>query len=120
MTGAPVEPLVVGAVVLVALAGVVLVALAGVGVVAAFGAGVRAAHRATQHARAVTRIGANLTRAVVTGAVIVGVQWAVLAHTTDPTAWAVAPGVPALFAGAEIARMFAVTEIVHGRKGGRR
>ncbi|MGH3889389.1 MAG: hypothetical protein ACRDSZ_22990 [Pseudonocardiaceae bacterium] len=76
MTGAPVEPLVVGAVVLVALAGVVLVALAGVGVVAAFGAGVRAAHRATQHARAVTRIGANLTRAVVTGAVIVGVQWA--------------------------------------------
>jgi hypothetical protein len=54
--------------------------------------------------------------------VIVGVQWAVVSLTTDPRAWGVALGVPALFAGAAIARMFSVTEILHttDRKGGRR
>ena len=100
--------------------GLVLLALVGVGVLAAFGAGARAAHRTTQHAREVTRMGGNLTRALGTGAVIVGVQWAVVAYTTDPRAWGVALGMPALFAGSAIARMFAVTEIVHGNKGARR
>lgn len=100
--------------------GLVLLALVGVGALAAFGAGARAAHRTTQHAREVTRMGGNLTRALGTGAVIVGVQWAVVAYTSDPRAWGVALGVPALFAGSAIARMFAVTEIVHGGKDARR
>jgi hypothetical protein len=97
--------------------GLVMLALVGVGAVAAFGAGARAAHRTTQHAREVSRMGGNLTRALVTGAVIVGVQWVVVAYTADPRAWGVALGVPALFAGSAIARMFAVTEIIHGHSG---
>lgn len=52
--------------------------------------------------------------------VIVGVQWAVVTFTTDWRAWGVALGVPALFAGSVIARMFSVTEIVHGSQGVRR
>jgi hypothetical protein len=55
-----------------------------------------------------------------TTVVIVGMQWAVVTFTTDPRAWGVALGVPALFAGAAIARMFSVTELVHGSKGTRR
>ena len=55
-----------------------------------------------------------------TTAVIVGIQWAVVAFTTDPRAWGVALGVPALFAGSVIARLFSVTEIVHANKGTRR
>jgi hypothetical protein len=45
----------------------------------------------------------------------------VVSSTTDPRAWGVAFGVPALFAGAAIARMFSVTELVHApeRKGRR-
>jgi hypothetical protein len=67
-------------------------------------------------------MGGNLARALSSTAVIVGVQWAVVSLTTDPRAWGVALGVPALFAGAAIARMFSVTEILHttDRKGGRR
>jgi signal transduction histidine kinase len=45
--------------------------------------------------------------------VIVGAQWAVVSLTTDPRAWAVALGVPALFAGSVIARLFSVTELLH-------
>jgi hypothetical protein len=55
--------------------------------------------------------------------VIVAIQWAVVALSTDPRAWGVALGVPALFAGTAIARMFSVTELAHtqpSRKGGRR
>ncbi|MGH3834465.1 MAG: hypothetical protein ACRDSF_01990 [Pseudonocardiaceae bacterium] len=112
MNGSEFDPLVAGA--------VVLVVLAGVGVLAAFGAGARAGHRATQHAREVTRIGGNLTRALAAGGVIVGVQWAVVANTTAPGAWGVVLGVPAVFAGSAIARMFAVTEIIHGGRRTRR
>jgi hypothetical protein len=58
-------------------------------------------------------MGGNLVRALGTAAVIVGVQWAVVFFTSDPRAWGVALGVPALFAGAAIARLFPVTEIIH-------
>jgi hypothetical protein len=37
----------------------------------------------------------------------------VVSLTTDPRAWGVALGVPALFAGSAIARMFSVTELLH-------
>ena len=101
---------------------VVVVALAGLGLLAAFRSGARNAYRVALRTQEVTRMGGNLARALGSTAVIVGVQWAVVSLTTDPRAWGVALGVPALFAGAAIARMFSVTEILHAtdRKGGRR
>lgn len=97
-----------------------LLVLAGLGVLAAFGSGARGAYRVARHTQEVTRMGGNLARALGTAAVIVGVQWAVVSVTSDPRAWGVALGVPALFAGSVIARMFSVTEIVHGSREGRR
>ena len=93
--------------------GVILAVLAAL---TAFGAGARAGHRATVQARELTRMGSNLTRALLTGVVIVGVQWAVLVSTSDPRAWGVALGLPALFAGSAVARLFAVTELAHGHR----
>jgi uncharacterized membrane protein YgdD (TMEM256/DUF423 family) len=105
--------------------GVVLVGLlvlAGLGALAAFRSGARGAYKVARQTQEVTRMGGNLVRALGTAAVIVGVQWAVVAYTTDLRAWGVALGVPALFAGSVIARLFSVTEIVHAptRNGGRR
>ncbi|MGH3547295.1 MAG: hypothetical protein ACRDQU_04045 [Pseudonocardiaceae bacterium] len=101
---------------------VVFVALAGVGALVAFRGGSRSGYRVARHSQQVTRMGGNLGRALGTGVVIVGVQWAVVSFTTDPRAWGVVFGVPALFAGAAIARLFSVTELLHApeRKGGRR
>jgi hypothetical protein len=67
-------------------------------------------------------MGGNLGRALGAPTVIVGIQWLVVSFTTDPRAWGVALGVPALFAGAAVARMFSVTEVLRStdRKGGRR
>lgn len=92
---------------------VVGIALAGLGVLSAFRSGARSGHRLARHTQEVTRMGGNLIRALGTATVIVGAQWAVVASTSDPRAWGVALGVPALFAGAAIARLFSVTEIIH-------
>jgi hypothetical protein len=92
---------------------VVVLALAGLGVLTAFRTGARSGHRLARHTQEVTRMGGNLVRALGTAAVIVGVQWAVVFFTSDPRAWGVALGVPALFAGAAITRLFSVTEIIH-------
>lgn len=92
---------------------VVVVALAGLGVLAAFRSGARGAYKVARQTQEVTRMGGNLTRALGTTVVIIGVQWLVVTFTSDPRAWGVALGVPALFAGAAIARMFSVTEIIH-------
>jgi hypothetical protein len=99
-----------------------LVVLAGLGAIAAFRSGARGAYKVARQTQEVTRMGGNLSRALATTVVITGIQWAVVAYTTDPRAWGVALGVPALFAGSAIARMFSVTEIVHttGHKGARR
>ena len=100
-----------------------LVVLAGLGVLAAFRSGARGAYRVARQTQEVTRMGGNLGRALGTAVVIVGVQWSVVSLTTDPRAWGVVFGVPALFAGAAIARMFSVTELAHpqpARRGGRR
>jgi hypothetical protein len=97
-----------------------LVVLAGLGALAAFRSGARGAYQGARQTQEVTRMGGNLARALGTAAVIVGMQWAVVALTSDPRAWGVALGVPALFAGSVIARMFSVTELVHGSKGTRR
>ncbi|MCA1696610.1 MAG: hypothetical protein LC749_18860 [Actinobacteria bacterium] len=92
---------------------VVVLALAGLGVLAAFRSGAPSAYKVARHTQEVTRISGNLTRALGTAAVIVAVQWAVMFFTTDPRAWGVALGVPAIFAGAAIARLFSVTELLH-------
>jgi len=97
-----------------------LAVLAGLGVLAAFRSGARGAYRVARQTHEVTRMGGNLARALGTATVIVGVQWAVVTFTSDPRAWGVALGVPALFAGSAIARMFSVTELVHASKGARR
>jgi hypothetical protein len=97
-----------------------LVVLAGLGALGAFRSGARGAYKVARQTQEATRMGGNLARALGTAAVIVGIQWAVVAFTTDPRAWAVALGVPALFAGSVIARLFSVTEIVHANKGTRR
>ena len=90
-----------------------LAALAGMGLIAAFRSGARSAYRVARQTQYLTRMGGNLARALGTAAVIVGMQWAVVSLTTDPRAWAVAFGVPALFAGSVIARLFSVTELLH-------
>ncbi|MGH3898805.1 MAG: hypothetical protein ACRDTA_11250 [Pseudonocardiaceae bacterium] len=92
---------------------VVLAVLAGLGVIAAFRSGARSAYRISRQTQQVTRMGGNLVRALGVSVVIVGVQWAVVSYTTDPWAWGVALGVPALFAGSAIARLFTITELLH-------
>ncbi|MCA1822455.1 MAG: hypothetical protein LC644_12135 [Pseudonocardia sp.] len=92
---------------------VVVVALAGLGLLAAFRSGARGAYRVARQSQQVTRMGGNLGRALGTTVVIVAIQWVVVSLTTDLRAWGVALGVPALFAGAAIARMFSVTEILN-------
>ena len=101
---------------------VVLLVLAGLGALAAFRSGARGAYRVARQTQEVTRMGGNLGRALGTTVVIVGIQWLVIAYTADPRAWGVVLGVPALFAGSAIARMFSVTEILHtpSGRGGRR
>ena len=101
---------------------IVVLALAGLGMLVAFRSGARSGHRLARHSQEVTRMGGNLIRALGTAVFIVAVQWAVVWFTSDPRAWAVTLGVPALFAGSAIARMFSVTEIIYSpaQKRGRR
>lgn len=101
---------------------VALVVLAGLGALVTFRSGARSAYRVARHTQEVTRMGGNLGRALGSAVVIVAIQWSVISLTTDSRAWGVALGVPALFAGAAIARMFSITEILHTtrRRGGRR
>ena len=79
---------------------VVVLALAGLGMLVAFRSGARSGHRLARHSQEVTRMGGNLLRALGIAAVIVAVQWTVVLSTSDARAWAVALGIPALFAGA--------------------
>jgi hypothetical protein len=94
--------------------------LAGFGLLAMWAYARRASRKATKGLREVSRMTGNIARATVTAAVIVGLQLVIVTHVTD---WRVLAGVlalPALLAGATVARMFAVTEVVYRRGGGRR
>jgi hypothetical protein len=93
--------------------------VAGLGVVMIWSAGARTGRRSERAVREVTRIGGALTRTVFTAGVIVGAQWAVVSLTGDPVAWAVALGLPALFAGATVARLLAVTQVIRTVRSGR-
>jgi Na+-driven multidrug efflux pump len=96
--------------------------LALVGVVVAFRSGARAGSRVARQTREVSRMGGVLARAVGIGAVITGVQWVVVTYSSDPVVWAVVLGLPALFAGSALARVFVVSTLEHGgqRRGARR
>lgn len=83
--------------------------------------GRRTGRRSVKGVREVTRVGGTAVRSLVIAAVIVGAQWIVL-RFGDTTATLVALGIPAVLAGITVARLFAVTEVVHStrRGGGRR
>jgi hypothetical protein len=93
--------------------------LALLGVLVAFRTGARAGSRVARQSREVSRMGGTLIRALATGAVIVAGQWAVIAATPDPRAWGVVLGLPALFAGSALARVFVVTTTEHTPTHGR-
>jgi len=93
--------------------------LALLGVLAAFRSGARAGSRVARQSREVSRMGGTLGRALACGAVITGVQWAVIVSTTDPRAWGAVLGLPALFAGSALARVFVVTTVEHRSTHGR-
>lgn len=97
--------------------------LAVIGLLTVFNSGRRHAARSLDGMRRVTRLGGTAFRAVFTAAVIVGIEWFVVAKFADNTGLLLGVlAVPALFAGASIARLLAVTEVVHTDRwgGGRR
>jgi mannose/fructose/N-acetylgalactosamine-specific phosphotransferase system component IID len=106
-----------GAVVMVTL-------LVGVGVLWAFSSGAKTGRRVERQAKEITRAGSVAGFSVMAGLVIAVVQWAVLAHVTNPslTTLALVLDVPGLLAGTTIGRLFAVTTSLNGasRKGARR
>jgi TRAP-type C4-dicarboxylate transport system permease large subunit len=95
----------------------VLGALAVVGLFATWRSGRKSARKARKGVREVTRMTGNAIRTLLTAAVIVGIQWAVIAWWHNTTALTIALIVPALFAGAAVARLLAVTEIVTTTRG---
>lgn len=97
----------------------VLGGLALLGLVAVWNSGRKTVNHGMQGASQIGRVGGNVLRAVVTTAVIVAVQYAVIRWVHSPIPLLVVLVVPALFAGATVARLLAVTEVVSVR-GGRR
>jgi hypothetical protein len=95
----------------------VLAGLAMIGLFATWRSGRKSALKARKGVREVTRMTGNAVRTILTAALIVGVQWAVVAWWHNTTALAIALIVPALFAGAAVARLLAVTEIVTTTRG---
>ncbi|HVV10553.1 hypothetical protein [Amycolatopsis sp.] len=95
----------------------VLAGLALVGMFSVWRSGRKSALKARHGVREVTRMTGNAIRTLLTAGLIVGVQWAVIAWWHSTTALAIALIVPALFAGAAVARLLAVTEIVTTTRG---
>jgi hypothetical protein len=99
---------------------IVLGLLAVLGALAAFASGRRAAKHAVKGMREVTRMTGMAVRTLVTAAGITVVQWVLVTHAHDTRVILATLALPALFAGASIARLLAVTELVHSTRGGRR
>lgn len=97
----------------------VLAGLAAIGLFATWRSGRKSALKARNGVREVTRMTGNAVRTLVTAALIVGVQWLVIRFWHNSIALAVVLIVPALFAGAAVARLLAVTEIVTTTRGHR-
>ncbi|QFU85724.1 hypothetical protein [Amycolatopsis sp. YIM 10] len=97
----------------------VLGGLALIGLLAVWRSGRRAGRTAHKGVREVTRMTGNALRTLVTATVIVGAQYGAI-WIDNPTITAIALIVPALLAGAAVARLLAVTEIVATTRGGHR
>lgn len=67
---------------------IVLIVLAGLGSIVAFRSGARGAYKVAQQTEQVTRMSGNLVRALGTGAVIVAIEWAVVALWPRVAKWA--------------------------------
>ena len=93
--------------------------LAGVGVllgvVVVWRAGRRRARAAAEATRAGVRLVSLAGRVLVTGALLLGVQWVVITHPGDVTLLVVVLGVPDLFAGYVLTR--ALTVSIAGSEG---
>jgi hypothetical protein len=98
----------------------VLGGLAMVGLFSVWRAGRTSAAKAHKGVREVTRMTGNAVRTLVTAGLISAVQWAVITWWHNPTVLAIALIVPALFAGAAVARLLAVTEVITSTRGGHR
>ncbi|MGH3876501.1 MAG: hypothetical protein ACRDSK_05620 [Actinophytocola sp.] len=96
----------------------VLVGLAALGVLFGITASRRAAKKAAKGVREVNRLTAMAFRTVLFAGVITGVQWLVTHYATDPRVIVPTLAVPALIGAFQLARMFAVTEVVYSRRGG--
>jgi hypothetical protein len=96
--------------------------LAVLGGLSALTAGRRAARKAAKGVREVNRLTAMAVRTVLFAVVITGVEWLVTRYATDERVILPTLGVPGLVAGFQIARLFAVTEVIYSarRGGGRR
>lgn len=77
----------------------------------------------TQRARAAAQIAEAGTsplsligRVLVTALAVVGVQWFVVTHSTDPTLWWVSLGLPALVSAYTVTRATTVTRINPSRR----
>lgn len=94
--------------------------LAGIGLLATVSAGRRHARRSMDGVRQVTRVGGAALRTLSITAAIVAAQWLVaVKFAANTTVLLTVLIVPALFAGASIARLLTVTEVPQpGRRGG--
>ncbi|NKQ54414.1 hypothetical protein HFP15_16145 [Amycolatopsis sp. K13G38] len=95
----------------------VLGTLAVIGLFATWRSGRKSALKARKGVREVTRMTGNALRTLLTAAVIVGLQWLVITFWHNTTVLFIALIVPALFAGAAVARLLVVTEIVTTTRG---
>lgn len=86
--------------------------LALIGLVSVWTAGARTGRKVERAVVEATHTGATGARSLVTGIVLVGIQWAVLTATTDPLVWAAALGVPALLAGVTVGRLLGITDLL--------
>lgn len=102
----------------------VVLVLAGLGGVVLVGLGASAGRRVERVSRRVGRMrvaGSSGAHVVAVATVVAAAQWAVLTWVSHPVVVATAFVVPALLAGATVARLFAVAEVIREpRRGGRR
>ncbi|MHA6796765.1 hypothetical protein ACVGVM_25120 [Pseudonocardia bannensis] len=90
---------------------VALVVLAGLGLISVWTSGARAGRKAERVVHTAARRSSTAGRGLLVAALIVGVQWAVIAFAPPASVIAVVLGVPALFAGGAVARLFTVPEV---------
>lgn len=97
---------------------VALVVLAGLGLISVWTSGARAGRTVERATQAAGRRSSTAGRALLTAGLIVGVQWAVIAYGAPPLVIAAVLGVPALAAGAAVARLSSVRELPRSIHGG--